>query len=263
MEMFQPSAFQSALEDPRKTLLVWIRSISQNRDLDGQKRMKALYILSSFEQHGNVWRLMAQSLALARGELSAPHSISHILGSYSGPGTLVYRCSPTIENIINNFDVNPDMGDFQCQPVELFNVIPLSFEEDLDGETRFKMHLKVLEYEALATSRLVEYAKRYGYHYIFRAGLRQYYLTKLVCDFHSFIRKDVRGEAFQKFAQAVILDALNDKPNLNQEELQTLVDNANAYPYDILRTRNWIVSGRPAYYAMKACIRVMDIVAGA
>lgn len=177
MDSHQPSAFQLALEDPRKVLLVWMRSISQNRDLDGQKRMKALYILSSFEQHGNTWRLMAQSLALARGELSTPHSISHLVGSYSGVGTLVHRCSPTIENIINNFDVHPDLGDLQCQPVELFNDIPLSFEDDLDGETRLMMHIKALEYEALAASRLLEYTKRYGYHYIFRAGLRQYYIT--------------------------------------------------------------------------------------
>lgn len=67
---------------------------------------------------------------------------------------------------------------------------------------------------------------------------------KLVCDFHFFVRKDARGEAFQRATQALILEVLDDKPNLNYEEIQTLVDNASVHPHDILCTREWPSSFR-------------------
>jgi len=33
--------------------------------------------------------------------------------------------------------------------------------------------------------------------------------------------------------------------------------------FNLIGVGNWVVAGRSAYYAMKACIRVMDVVAGA
>ncbi|RAO72840.1 uncharacterized protein BHQ10_008852 [Talaromyces amestolkiae] len=252
---FLPPPPPDKMEDNITMLLVWLRQMQLNSSTPPSRRLQAYYIINFYGQHHNPYRLMAQTTAMCRGELVCPQP--SIISSNPEPSTLVERWGKQIEDAVIEFHIVPAISDFEAHPFEIFTFLPKDFEGRVDAKTNLEAHNKMLEYERLGHVQLMAYAKRFGYHHIFRGGLREYYLTKLIAEHYNFLRVDHRSHEWRRRTQKIFYDLLDKQPNMTLEELRVVIRSTRAYPYDILLFRNWLIKSRRTYHAMRACISIM------
>lgn len=156
-------------------VLIWLRVTQKDSSKSPSRRLQAFYILDFYEKYRNEYHLMAQVLAMCRDELFLPRPLAY--NPNWKPSNLVTRCARHIEDTVLRFGAIPIVADFQGHPIKLLSTFPKPIESSLDAETRFKMHRAMVSYERLAEAQLVRLVKKYGYHYIFHAGLREYFMT--------------------------------------------------------------------------------------
>lgn len=157
-------------------LLKFLEAVSQDAGLTPQKREVATYIRLSFGTHKNTYRLMAQVSELVAGELQIPQS--HRANGATEDGVDAVRLnSRYLQAIINDFRVTPTIADLEGHAIEIISVLDPTIERSLKGENRFRFHKAILAMEKMANEDLARCTRKYGYHYIFRAGLQQYYMT--------------------------------------------------------------------------------------
>ncbi|EED11558.1 mating locus protein, putative [Talaromyces stipitatus ATCC 10500] len=236
-------------------LLMWLGAMHQNPSNPPSRRYQAYYILNFYGQHRNPYRLMAQVTSMCKEELLLPKP--SIMTSSPESSSLVKLWGKQIENVVDEFFIVPAISDFEAHPFELFSCLPPDFEGRLDPETNLKAHNKMLVYERIGQQKLMELTKRFGYHYVFRAGLREYFLTKLIAEYYNFMRVDNRSDEWRQRTQMTFYDLLDKHPNMKLDELRIVIAGAQAYPYDILLFRNWLIRSRRSYHAMQACISIM------
>lgn len=163
------------MDDSVTLLLMWLRRMQLNSSTPPSRRLQAYYVINFYGQHRNPYRLMAQTAAMCRGELVCPQP--SIISPNPEPSTLVERWGKQLEDAVIEFNIVPAMSDFEAHPFDLFTFLPKDFEGRVDAKTNLEAHNKMLEYEQLGHIELMAYTKRFGYHHIFRGGLREYYLT--------------------------------------------------------------------------------------
>jgi hypothetical protein len=156
-------------------LLAWLRVQSHDSSKPPARRNISFYILAFYQQHRNAYRLFAQVTAMLKNEFNVPRAIA--FGSSVASGGLVSRVASHIEDIAMRFGVIPSIGDFQGHPVELLTIFPPALDQVLSVRDRLELQKKMLVYERLADIQLAAYTQQYGYHFVFRAGLREYYMT--------------------------------------------------------------------------------------
>ncbi|KKA19076.1 Mating locus protein [Rasamsonia emersonii CBS 393.64] len=216
-------------------LLIFLRVLSQDPQKEPERRMLAFYMLAIYEKHRNGFRLMAQFHAFCKRELNIPRAIN--TNPLANPGTLVVRCGDIIENIVHKYGVIPTIADFEGHPCELVTILPQRLDRAMPFQMRLNMHKQMLVYERLADIQLASYARRYGYHYIFRAGLREYYMTKVVVEHYNFLRNDQRGNNWRRQTQAIFYEAIDRTPGLSLEELRALIMATQCFEEDVFFLR--------------------------
>lgn len=157
-------------------LLQWLQNIAENSNHQPQRRNKALYIAASFNVHRNSTRLMAQIAEFATGDTDFFHC--HRIGRTTEMvEKAVDRHIERLQSVVAEFGAIPNVADFEGHAIELISTLPDGIENLLDTEKKLEFHRDLLHLETEANKTLDEYTSRYGYHYIFRAGLRNYYMT--------------------------------------------------------------------------------------
>lgn len=157
------------------SLLAWLRIESHDSSKPAARRNVAFYILAFYQQHRNAYRLFAQITAMLKNEFIVPHAIAFNPSIVSG--SLVSRVASQIEDIATKFGAIPSIADFQGHPFELLTIFPPALDRALPVAVRLELQHKMLVYERLADSQLAALTQHYGYHFVFRAGLREYYMT--------------------------------------------------------------------------------------
>jgi hypothetical protein len=157
-------------------LLKFLEAVSQDAGLTPQKREVATYVRLSFGAHKNAYRLMAQVSEFVAGELRI-HSSHRANGTTEDGVDAVHLNSRYLQAIVSDFQVTPTIADLEGHPIELISVLDPAIERSLKGENRFRFHKAILAMEKAANEDLARCTRKYGYHYIFRAGLQQYYMT--------------------------------------------------------------------------------------
>ncbi|KAL1998213.1 hypothetical protein VTN02DRAFT_6633 [Thermoascus thermophilus] len=220
--------------DPYSAILLqWLQGMAADANLRPAKRMKASYIVTSFHTHRNTIRLMAQVSALSRGALEIP--ACHLIAPATElPQNAVNRHGQLLQAIVADFGIIPTLADFEGHPIELISILPPDIEDVLDGDKRLELHKTILHMERVANAKLNECTDKYGYHYIFRAGIRQYYMTKAVVEHVNFLRPDPRGEEYRAFAQNLCYEAIEKYPCLNSTEKRMIILAIRCFPQDAL-----------------------------
>ncbi|KAL4952127.1 hypothetical protein BDW69DRAFT_200961 [Aspergillus filifer] len=228
-----------------------------NAGLPLTMREQAAYISASFMSHHNSYRLMAQVSALFNGGklLHASHRASEVNEIADIP---VRRHGPILQAIVNDYHVAPTVADFEGHPIELVSLLDPAIETGLLGEKKFELHQTLVSMETSANEDLARYTRQYGYHYVFRAGLNQYYMTKAIAEKVNFLRQDPRGHVYRIQAQRICYEALESRPNLNNVEKNIIVRAVNCIPEDAYQFWDWLATNRASYRAMKACISLLD-----
>ncbi|KAL4930215.1 putative mating locus protein [Aspergillus undulatus] len=197
-------------------------------------REQAAYISASFLSHHNNYRLMAQVSALFNGDklLHASHRSNGLNENALVP---VRRHGPILQAIANDYHVAPTVADFEGHPIELISILDPTIEAGLLGEKIFELHQALVSMERVANEDLARFTRQYGYHYIFRAGLNQYYMTKAVAEKVNFLRQDPRGNEYRAQAQRICYEAMENRPNLNDAEKNIVIRAVNCVPEDAHR----------------------------
>ncbi|RAL06397.1 putative mating locus protein [Aspergillus ibericus CBS 121593] len=239
------------------SLLRFLDGTAGNEKHAAELRDKASYILASFRVHKNVGRLMAQVTALTKGEkLIYPSHRAY--GPIESKKTPVYRHGKFLQAIMADYRVKPSIADIKGHPIQLISILEPDIEKLLQGEDLFGLHYALIRTEKKANEDLAILAKKYGYHYIFRIGLTEYYTTKTVVENINFLRPDYRGDAYRIYAQTCFYDAIEKRSNLNVTEKELIIRSVNCQPHDAHRFWDWLERHRVAYNAMRACIALLS-----
>ncbi|GKZ55453.1 hypothetical protein AnigIFM49718_000529 [Aspergillus niger] len=242
-------------------LLHYLDGISGNALLAAVVRERAAYISASFLVHKNLARLMAHVTALANGE----ELIFHFHQIY-GPNKLadvpVRRHWKHLKAVMADYRVNASVADIEGHPIQLISILDPTIEKLLQGEDLFQFHYALLRAEQMANEDLARLAKDYGYHYIFRIGLMEYYMTKTVAEKINFLKPDCRGYAYQTGVQACLYDAMEKRVRLNAAEKELILRAVDCQPDDAHRFWAWLECNRVAYNSMNACIFLLNKLEG-
>ncbi|PYI02146.1 putative mating locus protein [Aspergillus sclerotiicarbonarius CBS 121057] len=239
------------------TLLQFLDGMAGNAKHAAQLREKASYISASFCVHKNVGRLMAQITALTKGEkLIYPSHRSY--GSTKSTKTPVCRHRKYLQAIIADYRVKPSIADIKGRPIQFIGILDPAIEKLVQGEYLFEFHHALVYAEKKANEDLAILAKVYGYHYIFRIGLMEYYMAKTVIENINFLRPDYRGDAYRVCAQTCFYDAMDKHLNLNATEKELIVRAVDCRSEDAHRFWDWLERHRVAYNAMRACIVLLN-----
>lgn len=168
--------------DPGESLLRFLDQAACNTEIPFEQRDGAAYIAALFRADHNTSRLIVQLDALLRGETVVEISlqvraISRDTSVTQCNQTAVQRYGKYLHAAVAEFDVTPTIADFEGHPVKLNDNLEGFIEYGLDNVQRIKVHGALLKAQQKANSYLARYTAKYGYHYIFRIGLRQYYKT--------------------------------------------------------------------------------------
>lgn len=157
-------------------LIGFLTLMAQNPGLPPVTRDQATYITALYPKHRNVYRLMAQISALSNGEIviNIPHRTRSVAEDRSSP---VYRLGVCLQALMADFRISPAVPDFEGHPIELYSILDPVIQGWMSGEQEFEFHRALLSMEKRANEHLAHLTKRYGYHFIFRIGLQQYYMT--------------------------------------------------------------------------------------
>ncbi|RHZ70536.1 hypothetical protein CDV55_106444 [Aspergillus turcosus] len=241
----------------RDVLLWYLGTVADNARYPPDLRNKATHIIVSFMRHGNAYRLMAQATELARGEL-VMYPFQRVNNIPRNLGLPVRRFGRNIHAITTAFGIIPTNADYEGHPIELISILDPAVEGRMNDNQRLAFHQALLVKERQANADLTRCVQRYGYHYIFRAGLQQYYMTKTVVEMLNFWTPDPRGNAYRVRVQHICYAAIERRLRLSNLEKTLLIRNTRSLPNDALRFWTWIERNRVAYNAMKACILLLN-----
>jgi hypothetical protein len=160
----------------RDVLLWYLGTVADNARYPPDLRDKATHIIVSFMRHRNAYRLLAQASELARGEL-VMYPFQQAGNIPRNIGLPVRRFSQNIRAITTAFGIIPTNADYEGQPIELISILDPAVEGNMNDNQKLQFHRALLVKERQANADLARCVQRYGYHYIFRAGLQQYYMT--------------------------------------------------------------------------------------
>lgn len=157
-------------------LIDFVAMMARNPGLSSMTRDQATYIIVSYAEHKNVYRLMAQISALSNGEMviNLPHRARELPEG---------KCSPVhcfrfyLQALMTDFNIIPTVPDFEGHPIELYSILDPAVQGWIYGEQEFEFHRALLIMEKRANEHLAHLTRKYGYHFIFRIGLQQYYMT--------------------------------------------------------------------------------------
>lgn len=157
-------------------LIDFLALLSQNPGLPPATRDQATYITASYSEHRNVYRLMAQISALSNGEtvINTSHRTRSMAEDRHAPASRFGVC---LQALMTDFHIAPTVPDFEGHPIELYSILDPVIESWISGEQEFEFHRALLSMEKRANEHLAHLTKKYGYHFIFRIGLQQYYMT--------------------------------------------------------------------------------------
>ncbi|OJJ43405.1 hypothetical protein ASPZODRAFT_136260 [Penicilliopsis zonata CBS 506.65] len=218
----------------------------------------AAHITASFPSHRNVFRLVAQVDALVKGNLSIP--TSHRIQEDGEVQSAVRRHQQYVDAIAENSNYKPTIGDLQGQPIELVSILDPAIEKSME-KTHYKrvlFHSTLLSMEKKANEDLAKCIEQYGYHWIFRAGLTQYYMTKCVVSHLDFWNADSRSRRCRMNAQNICYEAMDAQLKLNDVEKRILIEVSQSRDTIVLGFWNWLSEHRNAYHAMKACLFLLN-----
>ncbi|RDW86142.1 putative mating locus protein [Aspergillus mulundensis] len=240
-----------------QTIFRLLGATIRNADAPLALREQAAYISASFASHQNSYRLMAQVSTLFNGGVIL-HASHRLLGLGEIAEAPVGRHGPALQAIVTGHRVRPNPADFEGHPIELLSILDPAIQAGLAGEKMFQLHQALVTMERNANEDLARYTRQYGYHYIFRAGLRQYYMTKAVAENVVLLEQDPRGQDYRLLAQRTCYAAIDQRPNMTNVEKEVVIRAINCVPQDAHRFWNWLATNRAAYRAMKACISLLD-----
>ncbi|KAH1329469.1 hypothetical protein KXV70_006855 [Aspergillus fumigatus] len=241
----------------RDVLLWYLGTVADDARYPPDLRNKATHIIVSFMRHRNAYRLLAQATELARGEL-VMYPFQQVGNIPRSIGLPVRRFSQNIRAITTAFGIIPTNEDNEGHPIELISILDPAIEASMNDNQKFEFHRLLLVKERQANADLARSVQRYGYHYIFRAGLQQYYMTKTVVEMLNFWTPDPRGNAYRVRVQRICYAAIETRLRLNNLEKTLLIRTTRSLPNDALRFWAWIERNRVAYNAMKACILLLN-----
>lgn len=153
----------------------FLAHMAQNPANPPAERNGANYILATYSQHRNVYRLMAQVSALCNGE-TVLH-VSHNARSGAGDNSLVTRFGQCLQALMTDFRIRPTIADFEGHPIELYSALDPTIHRMIGSDKKFQFHRALLAMEKRANEHLAHLTQKYGYHFIFRIGLKQFYMT--------------------------------------------------------------------------------------
>lgn len=168
--------------DPGEILLTFLDQAAQNRNIPYEQRDGALYVATAFRAHRNTSRLILQLDALLRGErvIEIRPQIQAVVRNNAFTWcdkTVVERYGNYLHEAIIDFNIVPSVADFEGHPIKLIDILAQGIENSLDDAETTKIHQDLTAIDRMANNHLFQLAGRYGYHYIFRVGLVQYFLT--------------------------------------------------------------------------------------
>ncbi|OGM45988.1 hypothetical protein ABOM_005232 [Aspergillus bombycis] len=205
-----------------KVLLRLLEALAHDACLSSEQREKAMYIGLSFLSHKNTCRLMAQVSRLMKGEVFiSPYY--RVIGASKHKNTLTHRHGKYLQAVMTEFRIAPTIADFEGHPIELVSILDLAVENSLPGEKRYQLHKDLLSMEKKANEDLIQCTEDYGYHYIFRAGLQEYYMTKTVVENVNFWRPDPRGNGYRVHIQKLCYETMETRLRLNDAEKRALI----------------------------------------
>ena len=155
-------------------LVGFLSLMAQNPSLPPSTRDQATYISISYAEHRNIYRLMAQISALSNGQMVI--NLSHRTKA-EGKNSPVHRFGVFLQALVADFHVIPTVPDFEGHPIELYSILDPAIQDFMSGEQAFEFHRALLAMEKRANEHLAHLTRKYGYHFIFRIGLQQYYMT--------------------------------------------------------------------------------------
>lgn len=167
----------------RDVLLWYLGTVADDARYPPDLRNKATHIIVSFMRHRNAYRLLAQATELARGEL-VMYPFQQVGNIPRNIGLPVRRFSQNIRAITTAFGIIPTNEDNEGHPIELISILDPAIEASMNDNQKFEFHRLLLVKERQANADLARSVQRYGYHYIFRAGLQQYYMTYVFLTFY-------------------------------------------------------------------------------
>ncbi|KAL2793306.1 hypothetical protein BJX66DRAFT_338910 [Aspergillus keveii] len=220
-------------------------------------REQATYVKVSYTTHRNTYRLMAQTSVIFNGG-----NVLHPSHGNQGPNgnahLPVYRLGGVIRAIAMDHQVTPGPGDYEGHPIELLSILDPAIQNGLPGERIFDLHRYLIAMERVANEHLARLTRQYGYHYILRAGLEEYYMTKAVAEAVIFLRADRRGVAYRVRAQRACYEAMEETPTLTDQRKAEVINFVNCAPEDAHRFWNWLAANRARYHAMRECLGLMN-----
>ncbi|THC87891.1 hypothetical protein EYZ11_012662 [Aspergillus tanneri] len=231
------------------TIMRFLANIAQDPSLSSEQREQATYISISFFMHKNICRLMAQVTALTRGEvmIHPSHRINTLAEDTNTPAR---RHNKFLLPVITDHRITPTIADIEGHPIELISILDPAIERSLRGEKRLRFHQALLSMEKKANDDLARCTRKYGYHFIFRAGLQEYYMT--------FWRPDPRGDEYRVRAQKICYEAMEFRLRLDDAEKNVLVQATRCAPEDAYAFWDWLEKYRVSYRAMKTCLALLN-----
>lgn len=169
------------MEAQGESLLRFLWQVSRNQEIPYDQREGATYVAVLFLAHRNTPRLMAQVSALLRGEQVIQTSFDAGTvaqnNAISQCTQLARRYGGQLYATIAQFNIIPSLGDFEGHPLKLANNLERGLEDGMNNMSKVKLHQALSGFQQGANRDLSNLVARYGYHYIFRLGLGQYYMT--------------------------------------------------------------------------------------
>ncbi|PLB51677.1 putative mating locus protein [Aspergillus steynii IBT 23096] len=239
------------------TIMRYLSRVSQDESMSPDLREQATYIGVAYQSHRNMCRLVAQVSVFTRGEFMIhPSHRVNLLGE--NLDTAVRRHAKEVLNAISDHHTVPSLGDLEGHPIELYSILDARIERAMTGENRILFHQELLINEKKANGDLTRIIRKFGYHYIFRAGLQEYYMTKTVAAMVNFFRPDGRGDEFRISTQQTCYNFLEARLRLSPEEKANLIQRTRCFPEDAHKFWNWLEKHRKAYLAMKAAFAILS-----
>ncbi|PLB39313.1 putative mating locus protein [Aspergillus candidus] len=208
-------------------ILETLARASQNPEVDPRKRELAMFLCISYNFHRNVNLLVAQASALAQGK-----NFIHSSHRVQDPNTAVYRHGISVQNLMNEHGIFPNLSDLDGRPISLLHMASSSIEPALNGPAKMIFYDNLLAMERKANEDLARCVEKYGYHYIFKVGLQEYYVSKLVTEHVTFWRRHPLGDEHRARAQRICYEFAERRLRLNASEKQILIQITHSVPED-------------------------------
>nr|AZB52186.1 MAT2-4 [Aspergillus pseudoglaucus] len=223
----------------RDVLLWYLGTVADAAKYNPELRNRATNIIASFMKKRNAYRKKADATTLARGEL-VMYPFQQVANIPRNKGLPVRRFPQNINAITCAFGIIPCNDDYEGHPIELISILDPAIENSMNDNQHNEFHRALLVNEKQANADFARSVQRYGYHYIFGAGLQQYYMTKTVNEMKNFNTPDPRGNAYRVRVQKVCYAAIERRLRLKKLEKTLLIRTTRSFPADNFRFTPWI-----------------------